>query len=84
PVNPSVGDIAYELPSYYCHLHNPDVTQYPIDPSKTLNPDYNWDGGGGNPDGGGVSPTDPGNGSDNGGGGQDDGSQLPDWIKFFN
>ena len=31
-VNPSVGDISYELPHYYCNLHNPDPSRYPIDP----------------------------------------------------
>lgn len=28
--NLSVGDIGYEVPHYYCPLHNPDLTQYPI------------------------------------------------------
>ena len=32
-VSPSVGDIAYELPHYYCYLHNPDSSKYPIDPA---------------------------------------------------
>lgn len=31
--NPVVGDIEYELPHYYCQLHNPDVSKYPIDPA---------------------------------------------------
>jgi len=84
--DPRVGDYAYEQPSYYCNLHNPDVTQYPIDPNVTLNPDFNWDGGIGNPDGGGIIPTDPGNGNGNGNGngGQDDGSEPPDWLDFLN
>ncbi len=28
-VDPHVADIAYELPSYYCNLHNPNAAQYP-------------------------------------------------------
>jgi penicillin-binding protein 1A len=80
--DPNVGDIAYEQPSYYCNLHNPDASQYPIDPTKTLNPNSGiWDGSGGNPDGGGITPVDPGNGNNNG---QDDGSEPPDWLDFFN
>ena len=31
--NPAVGDIEYELPHYYCQLHNPDPSKYPIDPA---------------------------------------------------
>ena len=92
PADPNVGDIAYEAPSYYCYLHNPDVTQYPIDPAKTLNPGSGnggvWDGSEGNPDGGGVTPNNGdggGNGNGNGSGGsQDDGEQpIPDWLNFF-
>ena len=85
-----VGDITNEAPSYYCNLHNPDPTQYPIDPAKTLNPNSGvWDGSSGNPDGGGIIPVDPGNGSNgngngNGNGGsQDDGTKPPDWLDFF-
>lgn len=89
PADPNVGDYAYEQPSYYCNLHNPDVTLYPIDPNKTLDPDYNWDwdGGSGSPDGGGVTPlpgNGNGNGNNNGGNGNpNDGSQPPDWLNFF-
>jgi penicillin-binding protein 1A len=86
----NVGDITNEQPSYYCNLHNPDVTQYPIDPAKTLNPNSGvWDGSSGNPDGGGITPVDPGNGGNgngngNGNGGQDNGNEPPDWLDFFN
>jgi penicillin-binding protein 1A len=86
PVDPHVGDIAYEQPSYYCNLHNPNVTQYPIDPGKTLSPGSGiWDGSYGDPDGGGITPIDPGNGNGNGNGngGQDNGSEPPDWLDFF-
>ncbi|HYE68108.1 MAG TPA: transglycosylase domain-containing protein, partial [Anaerovoracaceae bacterium] len=49
-VDPKVADYSYELPSYYCYLHNPNVTQYPIDPSKTLSPGSDiWDGNNGDP-----------------------------------
>lgn len=84
--DPRVGDYAYELPSYYCNLHNPNVTLYPIDPNVTLSPNSNWDGGEGNPDGGGILPIDPGdgNGNGNGNGDQDDGSKPPDWLDFLN
>ncbi len=94
PADPSVGDIAYEQPSYYCNLHNPNPAVYPIDPGAVYNPanqgnpwdstqDGNWDGSEGNPDGDGVIPivpSEPGGGSD----GQDDGSQPPGWINWFN
>ncbi|HVI41939.1 MAG TPA: penicillin-binding transpeptidase domain-containing protein, partial [Anaerovoracaceae bacterium] len=88
-VDPNVGDYSYEQPSYYCNLHNPDISQYPIDPKLTLSPDNNWDGSNGNPDGGGIIPVDPGNGdgtgNDNGNnGGQDDGNKPPDWLNFLN
>ena len=85
PADPNVGDIAYEQPSYYCNLHNPDVTQYPIDPAKTLSPGSGiWDGSVGDPDGGGITPVKPGNGNGNGNGGnQDDGSEPPDWLDFL-
>jgi hypothetical protein len=92
PANPNVADIAYEAPSYYCNLHNPDVSQYPIDPAKTLSPGSGngvWDGSSGNPDGGGITPNNGDNGgnSDNGNGsgdGQDNANQpIPDWLNFF-
>lgn len=38
--DPLVGDIAYEAPEYYCHLHNNDASRYPIAPGKTLDPFY--------------------------------------------
>jgi penicillin-binding protein 1A len=38
--DPLVEDIQYELPSYYCNLHNFDVVNYPIDPTKTVDPNY--------------------------------------------
>ncbi len=83
----NVGDIANEQPSYYCNLHNPDVTQYPIDPAKTLNPNSGvWDGSNGNPDGGGITPVDPGNGGNGNGNGNGNGGQEeppPDWLNFF-
>lgn len=87
--DPHVGDYEYELPSYYCNLHNLDVSLYPIDPNATLNPDFTWDGSGGNPgdsdgnpggsdgnpdEGGGIIPSDPGN---------QDGIKPPDWLDFF-
>jgi len=88
-VDPNVGDYAYEQPSYYCNLHNPDVMQYPISPNVTLNPGSDvWDGSNGDPDGGGIIPIDPGNGNGNGNGNEgngdpDDGSAPPDWLNFL-
>lgn len=32
-VDIEVSDLAYELPHYYCPLHNPDPLSYPIDPA---------------------------------------------------
>ncbi|HWQ78984.1 MAG TPA: transglycosylase domain-containing protein, partial [Anaerovoracaceae bacterium] len=81
--DPSVGDIAYEQPSYYCNLHNPNPSVYPIDPNAVYNPgnegDGTWDGSEGNPDGGGIIPVVPSN-PDGGNDGQDDGIELPDWF----
>lgn len=85
-VDPSVGDIAYEQPSYYCNLHNPNPMVYPIDPNAVYNPDNlwdgSWDGSGGDPDDDGIIPIIP---SEPGGGneGPDDGSESPDWVNLF-
>ncbi len=38
----NVADYIYELPAYYCNLHNPDASKYPINPSETLNTDFVW------------------------------------------
>jgi penicillin-binding protein 1A len=87
PADPSVADIAYELPSYYCNLHNPNPMAYPVDPGAVTTPgntgDGVWDGSEGNPDGGGIIPVIPSipNGGNNG---QDDGSRPPDWLNFGN
>ncbi|MDD2189353.1 MAG: transglycosylase domain-containing protein [Eubacteriales bacterium] len=90
--DPRVGDYAYEMPSYYCNIHNPDLTAYPIDPSTTLNPDNMWDGSEGYPTGGGIIPINPGNngnsnsngnGRNGGNGNNNDGSQIPDWLNFL-
>ena len=88
--DPNVADYIYEAPSYYCNLHNLDVTKYPINPSTTIDPNFNWDGSNGNPDEGGTTPANPGNengnngnGNGNGNGNQDDGSKPPDWLNFF-
>ncbi len=69
PADPRVADYQYELPPYYCNLHNPDITTYPIDPNKTLDPNNLWDDGNGNPDEGGIFPwpwNNNSNGNDNG------------------
>lgn len=50
----TVADIEYEAPHYYCNLHNPDPLTYPIDPNKTLDPNFVWQGP---PPG--YGPTDP-------------------------
>jgi penicillin-binding protein 1A len=42
PVDPLVGDLQYELPSYYCNLHNQDTINYPIDPTKVLDPNSGY------------------------------------------
>lgn len=42
PPDTRVGDFGYELPTYYCYLHNPDPVQYPISPSKTLDNTFIW------------------------------------------
>ena len=38
--DPLVGDIQYELPTYYCPLHNIDPANYPIAPGKTIDPNF--------------------------------------------
>ena len=40
--DPSVADIIYEVPHYYCYLHNPDPAEYPINEEALWN--YNWNG----------------------------------------
>jgi penicillin-binding protein 1A len=94
--DPNVADYGYEMPSYYCNLHNPDPSLYPISPNVTVDPNYQWDGGSGSPDGGGIVPNpgnENGNGNGNGNNGEnnnggndqtDDGSKPPDWLNFFN
>lgn len=80
----TVGDFAYELPQYYCNIHNPDAAQYPIDPTKTLdtnffitNPDYDpYTNSNGNGD---YNPYDDTNNGHSGGNNDDNG--LPDWLK---
>ena len=42
--NYTVGDINFEAPSYYCNEHNIDTATYPIDPKKTINSDFVWNG----------------------------------------
>ncbi len=86
--DPRVGDYSYELPAYYCNLHNPDILKYPINPSVTLDPNSNNDGSSTNPEEGGNTPVDPETGNDNGNNGngndnQDDGSKPPAWLNFF-
>ncbi|GAB1476604.1 hypothetical protein MASR2M70_14400 [Bacillota bacterium] len=81
----TVGDIEFEAPHYYCNLHNPDPSSYPIDPSKQLQPYIPqentippWiDGGNGNGNGNGntVSPD----GSQNPIVDSSE-SQKPDWL----
>lgn len=34
-VNKAVGDYKYEVPHYYCNVHNPNTTAYPTDPSAS-------------------------------------------------
>jgi penicillin-binding protein 1A len=91
--DPRVGDYAYEAPAYYCNLHNPDVTKYPINPTVTLDPNagYNNSNGNGNGympgEGGYTDPwnsNDNNNGNENGNGNQDDGSEPPAWLNFNN
>jgi hypothetical protein len=48
-VDPAVGDLAYEQPSYYCNIHNPNLSVYPIDPNVAYTPDNSWNS---NPDSG--------------------------------
>lgn len=78
-VDPSVGDFEFEAPSYYCPLHNPDPTTYPVNPNVVVNPDFNWDGTIGDDEEGGVVIK-PGNGNGN----DDDNSRPPSWLDFLN
>lgn len=91
----SVGDYGNEQPSYYCNLHNMDTSTYPIDPNKTLNPDFVWDGtsnGGGDPGNGNDNGSgNNGNGNDNGNGNGKDKDkdknkeeEPPAWLNIFN
>ena len=40
--NPIVDDIKYEVPHYYCFIHNNDTETYPINEEALWN--YNWEG----------------------------------------
>jgi len=40
--NPAVGDITYEVPHYYCYLHNTDAEEYPINMDALWQ--YEWEG----------------------------------------
>lgn len=79
-VDTQVQDIAYELPHYYCPLHNPDPSAYPIDPS------YNGSDGTINP--GIIDPTVTDTPPDNTETGENDGyivdnsagQNPPDWL----
>jgi penicillin-binding protein 1A len=68
-----VADIGYEVPRYYCHLHNLDPIMYPIDPSQTLDTTF-------------VLPElPPGPGDDkkppkNNGNDNDAGTDKPEWL----
>ena len=92
-----VGDINYEMPSYYCNLHNPDVSTYPIHPDATP-PDV-WDGfpsfpgfpwpsdndeGNKEPNPGNNGNGNNGNGNNGNGNNTNDGSRIPDWLNFSN
>lgn len=87
----TVGDIDYEAPRYYCNLHNPDPSSYPIDPDKQLTPfvpgfnDDNNSGGlppwlGGNGDNDGGNGNGNGNGGNDNGNGNHGGSEKPGWL----
>ena len=55
--DPEVLDINFEVPHFYCFVHNPDPELYPINTDAPW--EYNWDGRGaaGNPE---PNPGDPG------------------------
>ena len=60
----SVGDAEYNVPSYYCNLHNLDVGAYPVKDGATVDPNFTW-----TPTGGGITdPDGEGGGTDNGSG----------------
>lgn len=82
-----VADITFEVPHYYCPLHNSNPSVYAVDPSGA--PTYffegvvltqdNYPGQGNN----GNYPGNNGNGQGNNGNGQnpaDDEGTLPDWL----
>lgn len=71
-----VADIGYEVPHYYCNLHNLDPIMYPIDPSKTLDTTFVWPElppGLGDDDEDEKPPKN--NGNDN-----DAGTDKPEWL----
>ncbi|MBO4725277.1 MAG: hypothetical protein J5622_02110, partial [Firmicutes bacterium] len=76
-VNPAVGDIEYEVPHYYCPIHNPDPSKYPtsdsgLDPTGAYTPTMPA-----NPSSGGTGSTDSGEGGLGGTPGEAD---TPGWI----
>ncbi len=80
--DPSVGDYAYEPPTYYCHLHNYDAEQYPIDPTKTIDPNFIYMPPSDNPYDDEIPNNDNnnGNGNNNNNHSDDDDSGIPEWL----
>lgn len=76
--NATVGDIEYEVPRYYCNLHNPDITNYPIDPDKQLEYYYPPENGGGMPPW--IDDQGEGNGEGEGENSDNSDSDKPEWL----
>ncbi|MBN7772753.1 transglycosylase domain-containing protein [Clostridium aminobutyricum] len=93
-INRAVGDSSYEVPHYYCNIHNTNTGAYPIDPNA--NGSYTFEGvqppatpgdTEQNPDenqnpNGNSDQNHSGNGNGNDGNTDENGnSTIPDWIR---
>ncbi|WP_331655168.1 hypothetical protein, partial [Aminipila sp.] len=81
-VSSAVGDINYEVPHYYCNLHNPDTAKYPVNPSGKPNSNFNGTESPGNSEENGENNSNNNNGNNgnsgnNGNGNTSNGNNNP-------
>ncbi|MBK5246002.1 MAG: hypothetical protein JJE49_01860, partial [Peptostreptococcaceae bacterium] len=76
----NVGDMNYELPHYYCNIHNSNPEIYPINPDGVASDFAGPAVGGDNPTGKPDKPGKPGKPGKTTEPAVDDGSTIPDWL----
>jgi len=73
----NVGDMNYEVPHYYCNIHNPNPEIYPINPDGSISNFTGPSVGGDKPTGKPDKSSKPGITTDPA---VDDGGTIPDWL----